>query len=147
MFRAMKVIFTLTVLAATLTPAAALAADRPRNVACTINVSHSINNGVPQVYTKDFPLIDSTPYLDDFGSSFRFREFSASVRLDAAGKTVVDFSYYNEVTVFEAVEFDSSLTLYNENGTQTNGRQAFYSSRLGASHRTDWTMSCERMSN
>ena len=145
MFRAMKAFFTLTVLAAVLTPAAAMAADRPRDVACTITVSHSINNGVPQVYTRDFPILDSTPYFDDFGSSFRIREFNASVRLDADGKTVVDFNYYNEVTVFEAVEFDSTLTLSNENGTQTSGRQAFYSSRLGAAHRTDWTMSCNRM--
>lgn len=145
MFRMMKALFTLAVLAATLAPAAAIAADRPRDVACTINVSHTINNGVPQVYTRDFAIINSTPFHDDFGNVFRIREFNASVRLGADGKTIIDFDYYNDVTVFEGVAFNASLAMYDENGTQASGGQSFGSSRLAAQHNTDWTMSCSRI--
>ena len=144
MFRSMKALFALTVLAATLSPALAAAEDQPRDVNCTVNVSHKVNNGTPQVYNKDFSLPAGTTFFDDFGTSFRFKEFSASSRLDADGKTVVDVNYYNDVTVFESVDFNGSLTMYDDNGTQGNGNQSFFSSRINASHRTDWVIFCAR---
>ncbi|MGE3955788.1 MAG: hypothetical protein AB7H96_03645 [Vicinamibacterales bacterium] len=144
MFRVRHALLSLMSLATMMAPATVAADDTPRDVNCSVWVEYRLNTNTPQQYNTSFALPAGTTFHDDFGTAVRFKEFNASSRLDGDGNTVVDFDYYNEVNAFDAVDFSSSLTLWAEKGTQVDGRQSFYSSRAGGTHRTNWVVFCVR---
>ena len=141
MFRMMKALVAATALAAVLSPAAALADDQPRDVTCSVNVTYQINSNTPVVYAKDFEVPAGGRFFDDFGNSFRFRDFTATTSVDEKGRMVVRMDYYNDVTVFDTVNTIASLTMYDENGTTITGQNTVWSR---AGYKVDYTLSCAK---
>ena len=141
MFRVLKALFAVAALAAVLSPATALADDQPRNVSCSVNVTYTINSGVPVVYQKDFDVLAGQVFFHDFGTSFRFRDFTATTSLDDKGRTVVRMDYYNDVTVFDTINTIANLTMYDENGTTISGTQNTWSR---AGYRVNYELTCAK---
>lgn len=141
MFRVMKSLVAAAALAATLSPAAALADDQPRDVTCSVDVTYQINSGTPVSYQKDFEVPAGGRFFDDFGSAFRFRDFTATTSVDEKGRMVVKMDYYNDVTVFDTVDTIASLTMYDENGTTITGQNTVWSR---AAYKVNYTLSCAK---
>ena len=142
MFRVMKAAFAVAALAAVLSPAAAMADDQPRNVSCSVNVTYTINSGAPVVFQRNFDVLAGGEYYENFGSSFRFRDFLANTRVDDKGHMVVHMDYYNDVTVFDTINTVADLTMYDENGTTISGQQNTWSR---AGYRVNYELSCAKM--
>ena len=146
MSRAMKALLVLIAAASGVGQTSVQAAG-PRDVSCSVSVDYTLNGGLPQSYKKDFVVLAGGFFYDDFGTFVRFREFYAFTS-EEAGNTVVSIDYYNDVGVFDAVDFRTSLTLHEENGETISGSQSFYTSRpFSAAHRTHYTLTCSRLKN
>jgi hypothetical protein len=134
-----------TAAVATLAPTAAHA-DRVDPVACSINVEYTLNNAVRLSYVKDFVVSVDAPFSDDFSNAIRFRFFDAFLTVED-GLPVVGISFDADVSVFNAVAFDTTFKLRDQSHpATTSGRSGFFSSAPGAagSHRTTYTLTCER---
>lgn len=141
MFRMKNALVAATALAALLSPVAALADDQPRDVTCSVNVTYQINSNAPVVYAKDFEVPAGGRFFDDFGSAFRFRDFTATTSVDEKGRMVVRMDYYNDVTVFDTINTIASMTMYDENGTTISGQNNTWSR---AGYRVNYTLNCAK---
>lgn len=141
MFRMKNALVAATALAAVLSPVAALADDQPRDVTCSVNVTYQINSNAPVVYAKDFEVPAGGRFFDDFGSAFRFRDFTATTSVDEKGRMVVRMDYYNDVTVFDTINTIASMTMYDENGTTISGQNNTWSR---AGYRVNYTLNCAK---
>lgn len=120
-------------------------ASELRAVACSVSVDYSLNRVVRSTYHKDFVIALGVAFSDDFSTVTRFRFFDASTQL-VNGDTVVSISYFNDVGVFDSVDFGTTLTLRNGRDAETTtGSNSFFTSRpASAEHRTNYTLSCSR---
>ncbi len=108
-----------------------------RSVACSVSVNYLLNGVVRAPYQKDFVITPGTTFEDDFSTITRFRIFDASTRLEADNKTTtVSFSYYNDVGVFEAIDFRTELKLRNDRTPETTSGTHTYWSSLGVAEAT-----------
>ncbi len=117
-----------------------------RSVACSVSVNYLLNGVVRAPYQKDFVITPGTTFEDDFSTFTRFRIFDASTRLEADNKTTtVSFSYYNDVGVFEAIDFRTELKLRNDRTPETTSATHTYWSSLGVAgnHTTDYSFTCQ----
>ncbi len=122
-------------------------AAEERSVSCSVSIDYLFNGVVRAPYQKDFVVTPGVRFEDDFSTPTRFRIFDASTRLED-GKTVVVISYFNDVGVFESVDFNTELKLNDEKGETRSGSHTFFTSRGAVgSHTTNYTLSCSRLKN
>lgn len=121
-------------------------AAEPRSMSCAVSIDYLLNGVVRAPYHKEFVVNPGEVFEDDFSTVTRFRLFTASTRLDDAGKTVVDVSYFNDVGVLEAVDFSTELTIHNENNGETDSWSHTYWSSTGiaGNHTTAYSITCKR---
>jgi hypothetical protein len=116
-----------------------------RSVVCSVSVNYLLNGVVRAPYQKDFVIAPGVVFEDDFSTFTRFRIFDASSRLEADTKsTTVSISYYNDVGVFEAIDFNTELQLRDDRTPETTSGTHTYWSSLGVagSHTTSYALTC-----
>ena len=129
----------------------AIATAGVTRVACSVSVDYTRNGAVGHAYRKDFVVTDETPYFDDFSSATRVRQFGATVSRNG-GDSVVSIDYFNDVGVFTAVGFNTSLTVNGSGnaGRSTSGSHSTYVTNsaapavVGGTHTTTYTLTCNR---
>ena len=140
-----QLIIGLFMAAISVAPMAANASE-PRTAACSVSVTYLLNNVVRSTYVKDFVVSPGAPFSDDFSTVTRFRFFDASATLAADGKsTTVSINYYNDIGVFESVDFDTALTLHDDKSPEsTAGRHSYWSSLgVAGEHTTRYELTCQ----
>lgn len=138
-----KAIFSAALSAVAFMSAQVQAADDPK-VACSVTINYSLNNVVTEPYQKEFVIRPSTPFLDDFSTPIRQKTFSANVSR-ALGNLVVSIDYFNDVGVFNAIGFNTQLTI--RSGVEsTSGTHTFSTSQGSPSgnHSTNYSLVCAR---
>lgn len=129
-------------------PLGALAADNSA-VACSVMVDYSKNDVLVERYLRDFVVAPDTPFVDDFGTRLRLKQFTATVTR-ASGTAVVSFDYFNDVGVFHAVAFNGGLSVRGGGDAQsTSGSHSFFAANgttgpVGGKHLTSYTVSCRK---
>ena len=116
-----------------------------RNVSCSVTLDYLLNDVVRASYQRDFIITPGVVFQDDFSTATRFRYLDASTRLEPDNKTTtVSFSYYNDVGVFEAVDFTTDLKVRDDRVPQTTSGTHTYWSSVGVagSHTTDYNFTC-----
>jgi hypothetical protein len=119
--------------------AADAAASDP--LACSIAVTTTLNSVATLAYTRDFTVSTTTPFSDDFSTATRLRFFDASVTIEA-GTPVVAIQLDADVSVFDTVDFSTSLKLRDAHGETTSGTSSFFTSNRAI--RTEYTLTCAR---
>lgn len=147
--RRLTPLLTLSLAALAALPPAARAADNPA-VACSVAVDYLRNNVLGHAYRQQFVVDTTAPFVDDFSSQIRIREFRASVAR-VGSDVVVSIDYFNDVGVFVSVGFNTSLTLRGGGAPQsTSGSHSTYVTNsaapavVGGTHTTNYTLSCQR---
>lgn len=127
-------------------PAVATAEDL-RSVACSVQVDYLLNNVLRSTYQRDFTVSPGVPYSEDFSTAVRFRFFDASTTLEADKSYRVTISYYNDVGVFDFVDFGTELTLREDRVSETNRASHSYFTSIGSpgERTTNWTLTCTRV--
>ena len=127
-------------------PLAAYAED-VRTVACAMQVDYLFNNVLRSTYQRDFTVSPGVPYKEDFSTVTRFRFFDASATHEADKSYRVTISYYNDVGVFDFVDFGTELTLREDRLSETNRATHSYFTSIGApgERTTNWTLTCTRV--
>lgn len=125
-------------------PLAATAAERT-SVACGVAIDYSLNGGSAESYSRDFVVEPGAPFVDDFSTALRQKQFTASIAREA-GNLVVSIDYFNDAGVFHSIGFNTRLTLRNGRGIDTTAGSNTFSTSLGVSgnHRTNYTLTCRR---
>ncbi len=122
-------------------------ANEPVKVSCSVTVDYVLNGVLAQTYQKDFIVEPGAGFADDFSTPTRFREFTASTVMDA-GKTVVGITYFNDVGVFNSIDFSTKLTLHKKGVTGATSGSHTFTTTLGVpsqqQHTTNYTLSCLR---
>jgi hypothetical protein len=146
MYPSLKSLALCAAAAAMALPAVAQPVDR-QAVACSITVDYTRNNILVERYLRDFVVTPDAPFVDDFGTRLRFKQFTATltrVRADA----VVAFDYFNDVGVFHSVGLNGSLKMHGGGIETTTGSQTFAASTgvtpgaVGGNHLTTYTLTC-----
>ncbi len=121
------------------------AAGDDNGVACVLDivVSNISQTGVivsQEVYQRQFLLQEGGFYFDDFSTRTRFKFFSASLtKLD--GDSTVSINWFADVTVFNSVDFNTSVTLSDgQKRGESAGDNTVYTSNGGT--RTNFSLSC-----
>ena len=141
-----QLIIGLFMAAISVAPMAANASE-PRTAACSVSVTYLLNNVVRSTYVKDFVVSPGAPFSDDFSTVTRFRFFDASATHEADKSYRVTISYYNDVGVFDFVDFGTELTLREDRLSETNRATHSYFTSIGApgERTTNWTLTCTRV--
>ncbi|MCB1909214.1 MAG: hypothetical protein KDH15_17750 [Rhodocyclaceae bacterium] len=122
-----------------------LANAAPARVECTVAIDY-VDASKAESYAKTFQLTVRDPFVDDFSTATRQKEFSASLaRVDGL---VVSINYFNDVGTFDAVDFSTSLRIRGVDVTvSTNGRSVYSNSAAtpAGNHATSYDLTCHRM--
>ena len=127
-----------------------LAAAGEVTALCSVSVDYLRNGVVANTYRQDFSVTEGTPYLDDFSSAIRIRQFGASVGR-VGSDTVVSVDYFNDVGTFVSISFNTSLVLRGGSsaGQSTSGSHSTYASSvagpLNGTTTTNYQLSCRRV--
>lgn len=122
--------------------APSLASAAPTDpLTCTVAVTSTLNNTTALVYNQTFTVSTTTPYFDDFSTATRFRFFDASVTIED-NLPVVAISLDADVSVFDTIDFTTSLKVRDSHGESTAGTNSFFTSNR--SIRTSYSLSCAR---
>ncbi len=136
---------TVLALATALSPRAAHAAE-PKSATCSVQVDYLVNGVNRSTYTNQFTVAPGVNFSDDFSSVTRFRFFGASATLSGDRKSLsIVLSYYNDVGVFETVDFSTTLVVRDDRLPQTAATTHTYFSSLGAAgnHTTQYAFTCQ----
>jgi hypothetical protein len=115
-----------------------------RSVACSVAVDFLFNGAVRAApYRNEFVVNPGEAFSDDFSTRLRFGFFDASTRLES-GNPVVAISYYNDVGVFDAIDFRTELTLHDDKVAESISASHTYSTSQGAAgdRTTNYTLTC-----
>jgi hypothetical protein len=121
-----------------------------RSVACSVSVNYLVDSVVRAPYQKDFVITPGVVFEDDFSSRIRFRFLDAWTRLEADNKTTtVSISYYNDIGVFEYIDFNTDLKLRDDQAPATTSGTSRYYTEIGIAgeHTTSWTLTCQVLKN
>ena len=122
-----------------------VSAAQLRNVSCSVAIDYSLSNIVRAQYQREIIIQPGLLFEDDFSTAVRFRYLDAITRLEADGKTTtVTLSYYNDVGVFEFIDFRTELKLKDDRVPVTTAGSHTYWSSLGVAgeHTTDYAITC-----
>ncbi len=130
-------------------PANALAPDSDEaDVLCVVDVSVETRNQSGTVvgtetYHKEFLLSEGGFFSDDFSTRTRFKFLDASFS-KINGNGVLNVDWFADVSVFNSVDFSTSVVLGQgrHDGT-ANGSHTFYSST--SSTRTNYSVTCTEL--
>ncbi len=123
------------------------------DVSCSVSVDYLLNGAVVETYQKIFAVNPSASFVDDFSTATRQKSFTASTVLDA-GNAVVGINYFNDVGVFDSIEFSTKLTLRKEGVVEsTSGSQTFTTSKFPSGgglavnirHDINYSLSCKQL--
>ncbi len=93
-----------------------------------------------ETYQKEFALRAGETYSDDFSTRFRFKFFDASHQ-KVDGVSTIAVNWFADVTVFNSVDFNTSVTLSNgQKSGKSEGNHNFYTSN--SSTRTTYSLTC-----
>ena len=93
-----------------------------------------------EVYQKAFVIQEGETFFDDFSMCMRFKFFTASLQKEDGDKTVA-INWFADVTVFNSVDFDTSVTLTGgQKSGKTAGRNSVYTS--SGSTTTQYSLAC-----
>lgn len=126
-------------------------ADDRIELACNVTITYTFSQqngtvGSTSTYQRDFSVRPGAAFHEDLSTVTRAKEFDASVARNASG-IVVTMRYFNDVSVFNAIDLGGTLTLDNNLELRTtSGDNAFSSSLPGVNghHATRYTLSCEK---
>lgn len=132
--------------------APAIASAGVTGVNCSVAVDYTRNGALGHAYRKDFTVTDEAPFVDDFSSATRIRQFSAAVSRNG-GDSVVSIDYFNDVGVFTSIGFNTSLTVNGSGhvGRSTSGSHSTFVSNgvapavVGGTHTTAYSLTCNRL--
>lgn len=119
-------------------------ADKDSGVTCFVDVVVETRGSTGAIsresYQKAFVLTEGGSFSDDFSTRTRFKFFDAFLE-KVDGANTISINWYADVTVFNSVDFDTSVVLANgqKSGT-SSGRHTFYTS--GSSTTTYFTLTC-----
>ncbi|MCB1037138.1 MAG: hypothetical protein KDD47_25140 [Acidobacteria bacterium] len=134
----------IVVLALILGAAAVAPAHAALDTACTVTVTATHDGAVVETYTRDFTVARNAPFVDDFSTPTRQKDFSASVAREADG-VKVHISYFSDLGTFHAASFDADMLVARKVRT-TSGSTGFYLSSndtpVGGTHRIFYTLTC-----
>lgn len=144
----LKKLLLATIAATALATSSGVQAGQARSLSCSVTVDNLLNGAARYAYQKAFDLLPDTPFSDDFSSATRFRFFDAWSYLDA-GRTVVAISYFNDIGVFDSVDFGTSMKINEANNVDSVSGSFTYSSSLGVrgNHTTNYSLTCTRLKN
>lgn len=114
-------------------------------VACVMDVLVETKDTAGRVvsreaYQKAFVLTEGEYFFDDFSTRTRFKFFTALMTKVDGDKTI-DVNWFADVTVFNSVDFDTSVTLSDGQKTgKSAGRHTLYTSS-GATT-TTYSLTC-----
>lgn len=123
----------------------ALADGEEKGIACVMDVVVVSKNQSGTVigtesYQKEFVLTKGGRFDDDFSTRTRFKFFSASVQTED-GESTIAANWYADITVFNAVDFNTSVTLEgSQKEGKVSGNHTFYNS--SGSTKTTFTLTC-----
>jgi len=125
-------------------PFSAIAAQNDP-VSCSVSIDYVLNGVLREHYQKEFVVDTATPFSDDFSTFTRFKFFDATTQ-KVSGVSTVNIAYFNDVGVFNSVDFRTKLTLRDDRTETTDGSYTFFASLPGsASHTTNYTLTCKRV--
>lgn len=119
--------------------------DGGNGVSCIMDVIVETRNQTgavvsQEVYQKAFVLQEGQTFFDDFSTRTRFKFFNASLQKDNGDKTVA-INWFADVTVFNSVDFDTSVTLSDgQKSGKATGRHTLYTST--SSTTTTYSLAC-----
>lgn len=93
-----------------------------------------------ETYHKEFSLLEGEAFSEDFSTRTRFKFFDASLTKLNGEKTVA-IDWFADVTVFNSVDFRTSVVLSNgDKDGQSAGEHTLYTS--SGSTTTSYSLSC-----
>ena len=144
MFSLKKILFASISATSLAVPFSAIAAQNDP-VSCTVSVDYVLNGVLREHYQKDFIVDTITPFSDDFSTFTRFKFFDATTQ-KVSGVSTVNIAYFNDVGVFNSVDFRAKLSLRDDRSETTDGSYTFFTSLPGsAAHATNYTLTCRRV--
>lgn len=126
-------------------------ADERIELACNVTIAYTFSQqngtvGSTSTYQRAFTVRPGAAFHDDLSTVTRAKEFDASVARDSTG-IVVTMRYFNDVSVFNAIDLGATLTLDNNLDVRTtSGDNAFSTSLPGVNghHATRYVLTCEK---
>ena len=116
-------------------------------VGCTVTVNYTLNGVLRESYQNSFVVDTVTPFSDDFSTFTRFKFFDATTT-KKQGVSTVKIAYFNDVGVFNSVDFTAQLSLREDRSESTEGDYTFYTSVVNsgtARHNTSYSLTCHRI--
>ena len=98
---------------------------RPASVACTMDILYEFRaqDGTltgTELYQKTFVVQEGVAFVDDYSTPTREKAFTATLTT-VRGEAVVAINWFSDVSTFDAVDLNASLTLVSG---QKNGKVA-----------------------
>jgi len=127
------------------------AAQAQSALSCSVTVDYVLTaqDGTvidTESYQNMFVLQPGADFEDDFSTPTRFKLFTASMQ-QGPNRAVVTISYFNDVSTFNSVDFDSQMSLLNGQATESlSGAQTFSTSTapLSGHYTTTYALTCQR---
>lgn len=109
---------------------------KPASVNCTMDVLFEFRSqaGVllsSETYTKTFRLQEGVPFVDDFSTATRFKVMSAELTR-VGNALVVNANWFDDVGVFDSIDFSTSVSLANGQKTASTGADLTHYSSPGS---------------
>lgn len=108
-------------------------------VSCSVVVDYVLNGNAAESYQKVFVIEPGLSFDDDFSTFTRQKTFFASTVLDA-GNTVVGISYFNDVGVFDAIDFSTKLMLHKKGVAESTSGSHTFSTTAGGTPQREYTI-------
>ena len=123
------------------------ASDELKPVSCEVSIDYLVNSTLRFPYQKSIVVQPGLTFEDDFSTVIRFRYLTASTRLEGED-TIVSIFYYNDVGVFDFIDFRTDIKLKSGKPGETTGRSSYFTSIGSPGERiTAYNISCERLKN
>ena len=127
------------------------AAAAPRALTCSVTIDYVLTaqDGTPidtESYQNAFIVAPGAAFEDDFSTPTRTKLFTASMQ-QGQNRAVVTITYFNDVSTFNSVEFNTQMAIINGQTAETaSGSQTFSTSTdpLSGHYTTSYELTCRR---
>lgn len=126
--------------------AVAAPAHAALDTACTVSITATHDGAVVETYDTAFTVARDAPFLDDFSTPTRQKEFRASVTRESDG-VKVRISYFSDLGTFHAASFAADMLVAKRPRSTAGGSGFFLPSTdtpVGGNHTVQYTLTCER---
>ena len=121
-------------------------AHAAQGAVCSVAVTATHDGAVVETYATDFTVAPDAPFIDDFSTPTREKEFRARLMREDDG-VKVHISYFSDLGAFHAASFDADMLVAAKPRTTSGGTGFFLSSSdvpVGGTHQIRYTLTCER---